>query len=378
MAKRRFGRKGKPGSSPQVTRRQQPTRTKLSRVALSSWLLLATTISVAALASSVSFTAGAPAARRILANVTSAYVTTVEVHSSRPHDTSAFTQGLCVDAHGRIVESDGLYGHSRVRLVDINTGKSIIETKNIASHFGEGLAAIGDVLLQLTWREKIMIEYDLQLRELRRLRQPLPREGWGAAYDAHTDLLYLTDGSAVLRTLRRGNDSAYVKIGRELTVIDDALGGIPIEGLNELEVVGSELWANVYPMRHHLASNCIARIDPTTGKVKGWIDANPLMHHVSDRVRKNRLSFVFNGIAFHPAPDSHADDHLYLTGKQWDKLFDVDLVPRPDLDQSHVRHSCDLFLHHTYSRPAHASASHHHSGPDHHHRNHRSHRAAAA
>lgn len=377
MAKRRGGHKGRSCASPPSTRRQQPTRPKLSRVALSSWLLVATTISVAALASSVSFSVGTPPPRRILANLTSAYVTTVEVHSSRPHDTSAFTQGLCVDAQGRIVESDGLYGHSRVRLVDIRTGKSIIETKNAASHFGEGLAAIGDVLLQLTWREKIMIEYDMHLRELRRLHQPLPREGWGAAYDARTDLLYLTDGTAVLRTLRRRNDSAYVKIGKDVTVIDDALGGIPIEGLNELEVVGSELWANVYPMRHHLASNCIARIDPTTGKVKGWIDANPLLHHVSNRIRKNRLNFVFNGIAFHPAPDARADDHLYLTGKEWDKLFDVDLVPRPDLDQSHVRHNCDLFLHHAYSRPTHAAPSHGHSSSDHH-RVHRAHRTASA
>lgn len=284
---------------------------------------------------------GATTKRRVLRNLT-AYVSSVDIVSTYPHDTSGFTQGLCFDSSGRLVESDGHYGKSQVRVVEIETGESKLQTWNEHRDFGEGLTAIGDVLVQMTWRERSMIEYSADTLEvLRRVRQPLPREGWGAAYDARTNFLYLTDGTSTLRTFER-KDGTYVKARDELTVRDPKLLNA-VDGLNELEIVGDELWANVYPMRYHKASNCIARIDPANGKVKGWIDANKLVKTQSNRVRSQRTNYVLNGIAYKAGGDDE-DDHLYLTGKQWDNMFDVDLTPRPELGIDHVKTHCDLHL----------------------------------
>ncbi|KAJ8613914.1 hypothetical protein CTAYLR_009582 [Chrysophaeum taylorii] len=291
--------------------------------------------------------------RRIAANLTTQYVTMATAVRTFPHDTSGFTQGL-VASENRLFESDGLYGKSRVREVEPSTGRSRLERPNKKHHFGEGLAAMGDRLVQLTWREKVIIEYSLDLEVIRTLPMPLPREGWGAAWDGRA--LYLSDGSATVRKF--GMD--YAPLG-SFEVKDHRLG-ITVEGLNELEMVSGELWANVYAMRRREASNCIARVNPATGDVLGWIDANSLFRLQSDRVRRRRLDFVFNGIAFLPGTKSDRDDHLYVTGKMWDNMFDIDLLPT-NLGPAHVKLHCGLY----FPTAAAAAKAAKHSPPHHHH-----------
>ena len=132
------------------------------------------------------------------------YVGTFEIVTSFPHDADAFTQGLAFDAGGKLYESDGLYRKSAVRSVDVMTGRSERRVANAAAHFGEGLAVVGNRMLQLTWQEKLVHEFslpDLQLRHSHDLpcakgtdTQPTPcREGWGLAYDGAR--LYLTDST---------------------------------------------------------------------------------------------------------------------------------------------------------------------------------------
>lgn len=274
-------------------------------------------------------------------NSTSAYVASVEIIKRYPHDATGFTQGLCADADGRVYESDGLYGHSRVRRVELTTGASSQEKKNNHNHFGEGLTVIptkdAPLLLQLTWRERVMIEYSLDLEELRRVEQPLPREGWGVAYDAARDLVHVTDGSAKLRSFRRTDSGDYV-LQHETTVVDANLDDLAVDGLNELEMVGDELWANVFPMHHHSASNCVCRIDPDTGDVRGWIDANALFKSESAKVQKHHLHYVLNGIVELPGGT------VLMTGKQWDHVYEVDFVAKPKLGPDHVRKNCDLYF----------------------------------
>lgn len=293
---------------------------------------------VAVTAAAVARVASAGSPPRRIPPANASYVTMVDVVATKPHDPTAFTQGLCFDGSGRLLESDGIYSHSRVRVVEVDTGKSVLETKNDRNVFGEGLTTVGDVVLQLTWREKVMIEYDMDLVEQRRVPQPTPREGWGVAYDAEADVLYITDGTATLRAVRRAGEH-YVKVRDDIVVHDDRLG-LEIEGLNEVEMVRGELWANVYPMRHHKVSNCIARIDPVTGSVLAWVDAKSLIRRQSPRVKRHPLNFVLNGIAFN---HDGTDDHLYLTGKQWDYMFDVDLTPKRDLGPNHVMTHCSIF-----------------------------------
>jgi len=282
----------------------------------------------------------------------SEYVQGVRIVKSFPHATDAFTQGLCVGLDGAVYESDGIYGHSRVRLVDLETGDTKTGLKNEHRHFGEGLAFVADtVLLQLTWREKLMFEYDVSagdIRKLRTLEQPFSGQGWGVAYDAVSGFVYFSDGTAKLHTFRRrvvGDAVSYDRAKPTQFVTDPRLGDLKIEGLNELEMVGRELWANVYPMRHHKASNCVARIDPTTATVTGWVDLNVLLSRQSHRVQARKLDFVLNGIAYDPRGENRS--RLFVTGKQWDFLYDVDLVPLPlskGTPEDHVRRHCSLYF----------------------------------
>src|SRR5277367_4065380 len=76
-----------------------------------------------------------------------------------PHDRGAFTQGL-IYIDGHLYESTGLPGHSSLRMEDIETGKILQRTDLLANYFGEGLAAWGSTLIQLTWQNHIALVYD--------------------------------------------------------------------------------------------------------------------------------------------------------------------------------------------------------------------------
>ncbi|KAJ1448206.1 glutamine cyclotransferase [Pelagophyceae sp. CCMP2097] len=260
------------------------------------------------------------------------YVCSYRIVKTFPHDGDAFTQGLAFDEDGTLYESDGMYRESRVRRVDVATGSSFQATHNAHAEFGEGLTVVGDKLVQLTWRERTLIEYDKRtLAKLRTVRQPV-HEGWGLAADG--DTLYMTDGGAELRTFAAGT---YDPLDAH-TVRDPRLQHLPVDGLNELEFVDGQVWANIYPMRHHKASNCVARIDPKTGFVVGWIDFSGLVEMEREVVRRHRLDYVLNGLAFHPATRT-----LYVTGKKWGSMHQVELV-ETDLGTDHVRKTCNLYM----------------------------------
>ena len=190
-----------------------------------------------------------------LSSSNASYVSLPRIVKEYAHDSGAFTQGLVFGADGALYESDGLYRKSRVRRVELDTGKTLAKNLNANEHFGEGLAAIGEKLYQLTWREGAMHEYDTKtLRRLSTRAQPFHGEGWGLAYDETTGLAYGTDGTHRVHVLRPAHNWAALHV---LRVKDERLGGTLIEGLNELEMVEGELWANVLPLRYHKASPCV-------------------------------------------------------------------------------------------------------------------------
>ena len=276
---------------------------------------------------------GGEAARELggeAAPAPSSYVSSYEVVATMEHDPSAFTQGLAFDAHGRLFESDGLYHQSRVREVDPATGRSVRTATNSPSIFGEGVEVLGDTVIQITWQERKLFEYGLDLKLKRTLDFPIGAEGWGLATDGTT--LFLTDSGHELFHVA---PQTYALLKR-MPIVDARLGGKRVYGVNELEWVEGELWGNVYPMYQHKASECVVRINATSGAVLGWIDLRGLLARQRLEVRRSAKNYVLNGIAYHAA-----SRRLYVTGKKWDKMYQIRLVPT-DHDEDYVRSNCNL------------------------------------
>jgi glutamine cyclotransferase len=218
---------------------------------------------------------------------------------SHPHDRQAFTQGL-IYADGFLYEGTGLHGSSSLRKVELASGRVLKEIRLAPIHFGEGITAFGDWIVQVTWRSRVGFVYDK--RTFRLLRQfTYPHEGWGITHDGKR--LIMSDGTSTLHFLDP-------KDFRETAVVSvfDERG--PVTGLNELEYVQGVIYANIWP------TNLIAVIDPGTGRVTARIDLKGLLDP-GDAAGAD----VLNGIAY----DARSD-RLFVTGKMWPKLFEIKIV----------------------------------------------------
>jgi glutamine cyclotransferase len=224
----------------------------------------------------------------------------LKVLRSFPHDPKAFTQGLLF-FEGKFYESTGLYGRSWLRRVDPDSGVVERGVDLPADLFGEGLARVGGRLVQLTWQNGRALVWNLAtLRKEREI--PYQGEGWGLCFDGHH--LIMSDGSD---TLALRDPESFARVG-EIVV---RRAGRPVRNLNELECVEGVVYANVWQDNH------IARIDPRTGEVTGWIDASGLLAS-----EEAGTADVLNGIAYLPATG-----HLAVTGKLWPRIFEVEVVP---------------------------------------------------
>jgi glutaminyl-peptide cyclotransferase len=230
-------------------------------------------------------------------------VCSYEVVNEYPHDDQAYTQGL-VYAGGVLVESTGQYGESSVRRVALETG-DILQIRHLTSdYFGEGLALWQDRLLQITWIEETCFVWDAVTFEPEGSFS-YTGQGWGLTHDGHR--LIMSDGSSTL-TFR--DPDTFVALGTQ-TVTD---GGSPVIYLNELEWIRGEVFANYF------LSDLIARIDPDTGEVIAWIDLEGLLDPFPP------TAGVLNGIAW-----DDAGERLFVTGKDWPSLFEIELVGCPEI-----------------------------------------------
>lgn len=215
-----------------------------------------------------------------------------------PHDRDAYTQGLLV-ADDVLFESTGLYGQSDVRRVARRTGEILARRRLPDGLFGEGLALVGDELIQLTWHEGTVRRYragDLALIA----EQTIEGEAWGLTFDGHS--LIQSDGSDTLYF----RDPGDLQERRRLKV---TAAGQPVTDINELEYADGRLLANIF------RTTCVAVIEPSDGKVTGWIDLSAL----AQRARRSwRRADVANGIAFDAATRSY-----YVTGKFWPELYEI-------------------------------------------------------
>ncbi len=224
------------------------------------------------------------------------------VLATHPHDATSYTQGLVWHA-GKLYESTGQYGRSQLRETDPATGAVLRRLALPGNVFGEGLALVGDRLFQLSWREGVAFSW--QLESFARLAEfRYAGEGWGLCYDGRR--LIRSDGSDVLTF---HDPTTFAETGR-LSVLRS---GQPVFALNELECVGTEVFANVYQ------TDEIVRIEAETGAVTASIDASGLLTLEERRAGAE----VLNGIAWNPEAK-----RLLITGKLWPKLFEVDFEKR--------------------------------------------------
>ena len=218
-----------------------------------------------------------------------------------PHDTGAFTEGLFYDG-GFLYESTGEPGASTVRKVRLDDGVVVQKVDTPPGYFGEGIIASGTKLVQLTWQDGVAFVYD---KASMKLVGGFRYTGEGWAFTRDGTHVYMSDGTPTIRVL---DPETFQRTGS----IDVTADGVPLRQINELEWVKGEIYANVW------MTNRIARIDPATGHVTGWIDLSGLLD-------VSRLpdpgNDVLNGIAY---DEQH--DRLFVTGKRWPKLFEITLV----------------------------------------------------
>nr|WP_305121721.1 glutaminyl-peptide cyclotransferase [Pedobacter mongoliensis] len=223
-----------------------------------------------------------------------------EVVNTFPHDTSSYTQGL--EYHdGILFESDGMYGESSLRKVDLKTGRVLQKVDIPAQTFAEGITVIGDKIIMLTWQERIGFVYDKN--SLSKVSE-FPHnsgtgEGWGLAFDGNHILS--TDGSNIIYLLDK---NTYQREG--IIQVYDSKG--PVDSLNELEYIDGKIYANIYQQDR------IVIIDPKTGGVEAEINLQDLAPY-ADRLE---TGYVLNGIAW----DAQGR-RLFVTGKKWNKLFEI-------------------------------------------------------
>ncbi|GAB4372648.1 MAG: glutaminyl-peptide cyclotransferase [Calditrichia bacterium] len=228
---------------------------------------------------------------------------TYKIVKTYPHDPSAYTQGLVYD-QGYLYEGTGLEGNSSLRKVDLATGQ-IVQYLSLPPHvFGEGITIYEDFIIQLTW--KTYVGYVYRKDNFQLINEfYYSTEGWGITHDGKR--LIMSDGTAILHFLDPHSlvETGYIQVTAQ---------GKPVHGLNELEFIQGEIFANVWPTHQ------IVRISPESGQVTGWIDLNGIL---GGRDQYGQVD-VLNGIAY------DAENHrIFVTGKLWPHIFEIELIPVP-------------------------------------------------
>lgn len=239
----------------------------------------------------------------IVVNGSTPKLYTYELLNTYPHDITSYTQGLEF-YKGVLYESTGQYGESKLRTLDYKND-AILNNVNLSrSYFGEGLTVLNDKIYQLTWKEGRGLIYDVNTFEtLGSFNYGQSKEGWGLCNDGRQ--LYKTDGSENIWILNAETleeerfVQAYTNKGR-------------LTNLNELEWVEGKIYANRYQ------KNGVAIINPINGAIEAVLDFKDLKNKVTNHPGLD----VLNGMAYNPDTKT-----LFVTGKRWDKLFEVRIIP---------------------------------------------------
>ncbi len=231
-----------------------------------------------------------------------------KVINTYPHDPEAYTQGLEY-RDGYLYESTGRKGISSLRKVALKSGE-ILEKIDVApDYFAEGMTILNDKIYQLTWQSKKGFIYDLKdFKQIDSFVYEQSIEGWGLTNDG--EKFIKTDGTEKVWFL----DSETLK---ENGYIEAYSNKQKVKDLNELEYVNGKIYANVWQ------KNIILIMNPKNGAIEGIADLNGLEKEISKTQNLDANDHVLNGIAF-----DKKGNRLFVTGKHWGKLFEIQLIER--------------------------------------------------
>ncbi|MEH6407634.1 MAG: glutaminyl-peptide cyclotransferase [Leeuwenhoekiella sp.] len=231
---------------------------------------------------------------------------TYEIVNTYPHDAGSYTQGL--EFHdGILYESAGQLKESSLRKTDLTTGKVLEEIKIDDQYFAEGLTILNNKIFQLTWQSKIGFIYDLEtFKQTGTFAFGESKEGWGLCNDGNT--IYKSDGTDKIWLLNPENltETSYIEVADNKAVRPK---------FNELEWVNGKIYANTYQY------DSISIINPESGAIEGLIDLRSLKKEITSI--KDTANEVLNGIAYNKDTNK-----LYVTGKHWDKLFEIRIIKK--------------------------------------------------
>jgi len=226
-----------------------------------------------------------------------------EIINEFRHDNKAYTQGL--EFYDNVLyESTGLNGKSSLRKVNYRTGEVLKSIKIDNEYFAEGITILNDKIYQLTWKNQIGFIYNTDLEIMNTFEYGNSIQGWGLCNDG--EYIYKSDGTNKIWLL----DKVTLE---EISYIEVMTNKSKIKNINELEYINGKIYANTYQLNRDV----VIIINPKNGTVEGVIDFTG----IRDLVKKSPDLDVMNGIAYNPKTD-----RLYVTGKNWDKLFEIQLV----------------------------------------------------
>ena len=230
-------------------------------------------------------------------------IMTYKVITEYKHDKNAYTQGLEF-YNNQLYESTGLNGKSTLRKSDYKSGEILNIVKLDYEYFGEGLTIINDKIYQLTWKNNIGFIYDLDFNKIGNFNYGKSKEGWGLCNDG--SFIYKSDGTNKIWIL----DPETLE---EIRFIEVLTNRSKIKNINELEYIDGKIYANTYQFNRDV----VIVINPLNGVVEKVIDFSG----IRDRVTQKPDLDVMNGIAYF-------DGKIFVTGKNWDKLFEVEVVSK--------------------------------------------------
>lgn len=235
-------------------------------------------------------------------------VYTYEIVNTFPHDITSYTQGL--EFHGdTLYESIGQYGKSKLRKVNLESGEVLKEIKLDDQYFAEGLTILGDKLYLLTWQEDEGFIYDLKTFEKTgTFGYNQSEEGWGLCNNG--EKIFKSDGTEKIWILNPETlaEQSYIQPTTHKSVATK---------FNELEWVKGKIYANTYQFPS------VAIINPENGGIEGLISFKGLKEQLGNVESLDSNNDVLNGIAYNSNTDK-----LYVTGKKWDKIFEVKIVEK--------------------------------------------------
>jgi glutaminyl-peptide cyclotransferase len=223
-----------------------------------------------------------------------------KIINSYPHDREAFTQGLFYD-EGLLYEGTGQEAGSSLRKVELETGKVLQQLNLPSSLFGEGITLYNNRIFQVTWTSQVGFVYDkITFKQINKIYYQ--SQGWGLT--TMNDRIAMSDGTNVIYYF----EPEMFTVVSKIEVYDNEK---KVDQLNELEFINGEIWANIW------MTDLIARIDPSTGKVLGYVDLGGILNDPQTDTKVN----VLNGIAF-----DKKGNRIFVTGKNWPKLFEIRLT----------------------------------------------------